>query len=110
MLDGSHQDIRIGERERESNATLVPSGNPVLNRGPGDSGITALVNRTARSAAIEPERFAQALVRRRVQYVGIARVHHQIGRTGERIHVQDFRPRGTSVSRFVYPSLGITPP
>ena len=97
-------------RDREADASLVAGGNAVLELLPRRAGVGRLVDRAAGPAAVEAERLAQPLVGRGVEHLRIARIHHEVGRAGERVDVEHLRPRAAGVGGLEHAALGILRP
>src|SRR4030095_6193653 len=89
---------------------LVPRRDAVLELFPRGAGVDALVDGATRTAAIEPERLAQALIGRGIEDLGVAWIHHEIGRAGERIHEEHLGPRATRIRRLEDTALGVFGP
>ena len=107
VLDRRDEHVRLRPREREADASLVAGRNAVLELLPRGAGVGALVDRAARTAAVEAERLAQPLIGRGVEHFRVARVHHEVGRAGERVDVEHLRPGAAGVGRLEDAALGV---
>ena len=110
VFDRRHENVRFRMRERQADASLVAGRNAILELLPRDAGVRALVNGAAGTAAVETKRLAEPLVRRRVEHSRVARVHYEIGRAGERIHVEHLRPGAAGVRRLEDAALRVPGP
>src|SRR4029079_2734312 len=97
--------LRCGDRETVP--PLVAAGTAVLELLPGRAAVGCLIDRAAWAAAVEAERGADALIRGCVEHIRIARIHDEIGRAGERVDVEHFRPRLSAVGRLEDTTLRI---
>src|SRR5204862_2524619 len=99
MLDRRDEHVGPGARDRQADASLVAGRNAVLELPPVLAAVDGLVDRAAGAAAVESERLAQALIRRRVEHARIARIDHDVGRAGELVDVEDLGPRASGIAR-----------
>src|SRR5262245_43763315 len=110
VLDGGDEHVGLRARQRQADASLVAGRDAVLELLPRSAGVDALVDGAAWTAAVEPERLAQALIGRGIEHLGIAWIHHEIRRAGERIHEEHLGPRATRIRRLEDTALGVFSP
>src|SRR4030095_1212860 len=97
-------------RDCQANASLVAGGNAVLQLLPRRAGVGGLVDRAARTAAVEAERFAEPLIRRGVEDFGVAWIHHDVGRAGVGIDEERLAPGAAGVRGFGDAARGVGGP
>jgi hypothetical protein len=87
-----------------------PDWQSVRELAPRRATVGALPERAPGAAAVEAERRAAPLVARGVHRIRIRRVHGHIHHAGVGVHVEDARPRPTTVERAIQSALLVRPP
>src|SRR5881392_87768 len=106
MLDRGDEHTCIGCRDREADASLVARGNSRLQLLPRGAAIGCLVDRAARTAAVESERTAKTLIGRGVECVRIAWIHRDVRRARQAVDVKELVPRPAAVHGLVDAAIG----
>jgi len=110
MFDVRHEHVRLRLGNSETDAPFVARRNTVLDLLPRRARIDGFVDGAPGAAAVESVRLAEPLIHRGVQHLWVARVHHDVGRAGERVGVQHLRPAAAGVGGFVHAPLGVATP
>ena len=106
LLDADREDLRIPAIHADADASVLALRQAMSGKlAPGDAGVGALPECTARAAAVEAVGAATTLIRGRVQHVRIVPVHRHISGASFVVHEQRARPAASAVGGAVHPAV-----
>ncbi len=100
-LDHRVEDVGVGGRDVHADLAHVDLGQALGELAPGGAGVGGLVDRRLRAAVDQGPDVAAALVGRRVEHVGVARVHVDLVDAGVVRDVEHAFPGGAAVGGLV---------
>ena len=109
-LDDRVDEIGVGGRYGHADLAHIHLGQALGELAPGGAGIGRLVDRRLGPAVDQGIDVAPALIGRRVEHIGVARVHVDLVDTGVVGDVEDAFPGGAAVGGLVDPALSAGPP